>query len=134
MSVRTNLPIGIIEHTFTFPFVNGWTSCSYNVLDVGKILNLYWEERCFMICDRDYPITLEIKYAEMDVSSFNSVVAPNGFGWSYTHIKNYKIIKKRFRSIHAVKKEILLINEKKNKLMKYQEKIREQILCGLDKE
>lgn len=42
--------------------INGWSFQTLQNIDVGKIINIKYSKRLFVLFDREYPYTLSIKY------------------------------------------------------------------------
>ncbi len=55
---------GIIFHRFSAKSVPGWSFLNKEQVDVGKVYNCRVQSRMFIVVERKYPWTLNIKYWE----------------------------------------------------------------------
>jgi hypothetical protein len=103
----------------TLKGIKGWSDLSLVKIDVAKVLDIIYHKRLFMICDRSYPYTLYIKYAEpKEYIGTYPVIGTNGTtGIGITHnVTLTQVITKRYRSEKEVQEEINQIAQKQNKL------------------
>lgn len=111
---------GIIKHTLKG--IPGWSKLSIETIDVEKVIQLNYKKRLFMITNREYPYTLNIKYENIHNEMTLMPTIPLGKGSMgmtpvfYTETES--IITKRYKTKQDIINEIDEIKTKQENLKK----------------
>lgn len=123
---------GLLYHTLKGS--NGWSTLAISTIDVAKVLKMTCHKRLFMICDRDLPYTLTIRYDEpKETIGFAPTTRP-GVITVYNETQLEQTITKRYKTEQELLDEVTEIKKKQQQITNWITNIRCQIIQTDDKD
>lgn len=92
------LPFGIVFHTLSRPFIQGWSAKALTTFDVARVMTIRVRPRLWCLFNQEYPICLAVKYHlpendwNLGITSHGHVAFVHGATSEHTVTNRFKTV------------------------------------------